>query len=341
METARTFGSSIYLRPEKGVVLVGVGFKEVGGVRTARRAVVFGVVRKLPPQEIASEDMLPSTIFYAPEGEFETDVIEVGEIKALRTTRQRPVKGGWSVGHRDITAGTLGAWVFRGPGTQPHILSNNHVLANENRAQIGDPIYQPGPRDGGTPPENLIARLTEYVAIRFGGGMPGKKKKAIWLWRVATGIPNAIAKIVGCDYRSRRYLPGVVDQSRNFVDAAIAAVIDPTDADFEIDGIGRLVGVRDFVVGEQVRKSGRTTGLTQATVTLERADVSVQYDGGVVNFVDQFVINGGGFSAPGDSGSVIVTPDNHLGGLLFAGSETTTIANRASHVVALLGIRVS
>ncbi|WDN90224.1 hypothetical protein BuS5_03195 [Desulfosarcina sp. BuS5] len=48
-------------------------------------------------------------------------------------------------------------------------LSNNHVLANSNNARIGNPILQPGPYDGGRYPRDLIARLSRYVSIRFGG----------------------------------------------------------------------------------------------------------------------------------------------------------------------------
>jgi len=50
-----------------------------------------------------------------------------------------------------------------------YALSNNHVLANSNDARVGDPILQPGPYDGGTYPRDLIARLSRYVPIRFGG----------------------------------------------------------------------------------------------------------------------------------------------------------------------------
>ncbi|TVP59895.1 MAG: hypothetical protein EA351_01115 [Gemmatimonadales bacterium] len=60
-----------------------------------------------------------------------------------RTARVRPAPIGFSVGHPDITAGTLGARVVNGGG-QVFILSNNHILANSNNASIGDPILQPG-----------------------------------------------------------------------------------------------------------------------------------------------------------------------------------------------------
>jgi hypothetical protein len=64
-----------------------------------------------------------------------------------RTGRFRPLKGGCSIGHPLITAGTLGCAIKLG-GVK-YGLSNNHVLAAASsaqnpRASIGDPIYQPG-----------------------------------------------------------------------------------------------------------------------------------------------------------------------------------------------------
>ena len=45
------------------------------------------------------------------------------------------------------------------------------------------------------------------------------------------------------------------------------------------------------------------------------------------------------FSAGGDSGSVILV-EGMIGGLLFAGGGGVTIANRISHVISLLGVRL-
>jgi len=45
------------------------------------------------------------------------------------------------------------------------ILSNNHVLANENRGAEGDPILQPGRFDGGKTDRDVIGRLDTFVAV--------------------------------------------------------------------------------------------------------------------------------------------------------------------------------
>lgn len=95
------------------------------------------------------------------------------DIETLRT-RVRPAEGGYSVGHYRVTAGTLGTCVYdRAPfpsvPQKYYILSNNHVIANSNMARVGDPILQPGRVDGGRFPQDVIARLTRFVPIRFGG----------------------------------------------------------------------------------------------------------------------------------------------------------------------------
>lgn len=79
----------------------------------------------------------------------------------------RPAKGGCSIGHYNITAGTLGCLTRR--GDEELILSNNHVLANENKGSIGDLILQPGPYDGGTSGDK-IAELSTFIQISFDYG---------------------------------------------------------------------------------------------------------------------------------------------------------------------------
>ena len=69
----------------------------------------------------------------------------------------RPLRIGASIGHFKITAGTLGGFVRSRDDSTMLILSNNHVLANENKAKKGDAIIQPGPFDGGQDPRGKSA----------------------------------------------------------------------------------------------------------------------------------------------------------------------------------------
>lgn len=93
-----------------------------------------------------------------------------------------------------------------------------------------------------------------------------------------------------------------------------------------------------------VQKSGRTTGRTTGTIQTVNATVSVDYGAGcgVAKFVGQFMITPGGFSAGGDSGSLIL-PKNTAKkpvGLLFAGSSSFTVANRIADVLGALHAKI-
>ena len=77
----------------------------------------------------------------------------------------RPVPIGVSTGHPDVTAGTIGARVT--DGSNVYALSNNHVYANENNANIGDPVLQPGTYDGGIVLDDSIGTLSAFIPISF------------------------------------------------------------------------------------------------------------------------------------------------------------------------------
>jgi len=102
-------------------------------------------------------------------------------------------------------------------------------------------------------------------------------------------------------------------------------------------------------IGQAVKKSGRTSGLTRSKITGLNATISVAYDnecaGGAAftkTFTGQIVIGNKGsrFLTGGDSGSLMVEdiPTNpHAIGLLFAGSSSTAIANPISQVLSFFG----
>src|SRR5205807_2308435 len=79
--------------------------------------------------------------------------------------------------------------------------------------------------------------------------------------------------------------------------------------------------------GTLVQKTGRTTGWTTGRITAVNATVDVNYGGGrIARFHDQIITTN--MSAPGDSGSLLLTWDNVAVGLLFAGSGVITIFNQ-------------
>jgi len=125
-------------------------------------------------------------------------------------------------------------------------------------------------------------------------------------------------------------------EAENYVDGAIAT---PT-VDYvpgEIQGIGQVRGWSEPKVGQLVRKLGRTTGYTESVITDVGATIKVSgYPWGWAVFKDCIVCDA--FSQAGDSGSIIITPDNIVVGLLFAGSDVVTIGCNIKHVIDKLGI---
>jgi hypothetical protein len=211
------------------------------------------------------------------------------------------------------------------------ILSNNHVLANSNDARQGDPILQPGPVDGGRFPADHIADLEDFVAIRFRQPEPPSECPTA---RAVIASLNAICRII----RSKtRYQVVTLQVEDNLVDAAIARPLNPADLTSDILEIGGIEGAGVAELGTPLKKSGRTTGLTTGEVLQTDVTVDVDYGGGrTARFVDQLLA--GAMSQGGDSGSAVLDDRNRLVGLLFAGSDSTTIINRIGHVFSALGI---
>lgn len=286
------------LLAKQNVTGVAVSHKTKDDKETGDVSVTVFVESKLDKGLLTSDDLIPAKI-----GKFKTDVVETGAISALSDitlrNRVRPVKGGYSVGHYKITAGTIATCVKDanpaiGISNKYYILSNNHVLANSNNALLGDPVLQPGPYDGGANPADMVARLSRYVPINFTGGS-------------------------------------------NVVDCAIAEG-NFDDLDREIYWIGYVKGIASPIVGMQLQKTGRTTGHTTERITSVNGTFNVNYGSGrIAKFVHQITTKVMG--QPGDSGSLMLDMNNNAVGLLFAGSSTLTIACPIRPVISSLGIR--
>ena len=295
----------------RNVVACGLGYKVTNGRQTDELSLMVSVTRKVPRAELSPQDVIPQAVSGLP-----TDVVETGRIRALALedprARWRPAPPGVSIGHRDITAGTFGLLVFR--EGRSYILSNNHILADSNAAKTGDPIYQPSPADGGTANER-IATLVEFEPLDFGDS-PAECAVA----RTLADILNWIASHSGSQHRLE---PIRQTTGTNLMDAALALPDQPDLVKPEILGIGTPVGIAEPELCQVVQKMGRTSGLTQGTVTQISVTVDVDYGGRTARFTDQ--VFAGPMSSPGDSGSSVLTLDRHVVGLLFAGSEQVTI----------------
>lgn len=233
------------------------------------------------------------------------------------TQRQRPAPMGFSVGHPAITAGTIGARVRDALG-RVYILSNNHVLANSNGANIGDPEYQPGPFDGGTAADQ-IATLSDFQVISF-----------------APNGANTIDAAIALSTTSVLDDATPADDGYSMPNSTIFG---------DANGDG-LFDDRNALLGLNVQKYGRTTRLTHGQITGINATVTICYAVSgftctkTARFVDQLIITPGTFSGGGDSGSLIVTDDANLNpvALLFAGNANVTIANRIDLVLNRFGV---
>lgn len=301
------------LLAKQGVQGTAIGEKWVDGKPTGKPAILVFVQKKHPADSIISKHVLTKfseSDLIPPEIDgVQTDVIEVGRIvKHNFRTKVRPVKPGYSVGHGDISAGTIGG-IFIDNDGELVILSNNHVLANENRAKIGDLIYQPGPSD------NLQDRRDigwqEPVS-----GLPyvGNLKRFCNIEKSGNTHDSAIAKI-----HPRLIQSGLVDHSYPKINS-------------------RLTGFGNATVGMQVQKCGRTTGYTTGRVLGVNASFGVEYDLGNAKFDKCIVISA--MSKGGDSGSIIQDMDERAVGLLFAGSNKITLANPIDIVRDYYGLRL-
>lgn len=294
--------------PETNVVGIGIGRKLTRGRVTAQHCVTFYVVKKVHKDALSPQELLPARL-----GKVATDVVETGEFYAFVgptvkvRSRLRPARPGCSIGFKFtghdtnmVMAGTFGAVASLAGRTV--ILSNNHVLADENRLPVGSPIFQPGLLDGGHEATDVVAHLTKFIALSA---------------TQPNAVDCALAEIAG---------PKVVS----------AAVLPP---------IGKLKSGTPLVAKErlEVEKVGRTTAYTHGRITDLSADVKIRYETGVLTFSNQLLIEGesGPFSAAGDSGSLIVAKQaKRPVALLFAGSDTHTIANPIGEVLSALGIGI-
>jgi hypothetical protein len=309
------------------VVATGIGYKIAGDTLTDEVSIVVSVTKKLPLAQLTEAAAVPKAI----DG-MKTDVIETGPIVAFQDPKQRlrPARPGCSIGHYLITAGTLGCLVKR--GNQVYILSNNHVLANSNVAQEGDPIWQPGKYDGGTSADQ-IATLDRFIPIGFPGDIPPAPPPQ-------PGGCSPLASIMKYLQPQQTVAPVIQinEPGNNTVDCALAAPLSPDLVSPDILNIGVPLGVGTATLGTSLQKMGRTTDYTTGQISQLDVTVSVDYGGKIATFRNQLMA--GAMSQGGDSGSTVLDMNKRVVGLLFAGSNTTTILNPIQLVLDALQVQL-
>jgi S1-C subfamily serine protease len=212
---------------------------------------------------------------------------------------------GISIGHSQVTAGTLGGLV-RDSGRQDngrrYILSNHHVLADHQGGQAGDAILQPGSFDGGRLADDRLARLTRAVPLRFGGA-ENRVDAAIAEIEPADVLADVCG--LGLPRGTRRPVRDLVVLKHGRTTGLTKGIITDVDADIQVDYDGRTA----FFVNSVVIR-----GLPETQP----------------------------FSESGDSGALIFDSQQRACGLLFAGSQATdlTFANPIGAVLRRLRIRL-
>jgi hypothetical protein len=220
----------------------------------------------------------------------EVDIRYIGRLTKMadrvwQRRRIRPLQLGSSIGHYQITAGTLGAVIRRKKEGTTLLLSNNHVLANENKGKLGDPILQPGAYDEGKNPDDAVATLFAMARLKKTGANEVD---------CAVAAPKVGIEADACNLRGLGKLAGVGSE---FLDGGA--------------GVAKLG-----------RTTGLTRGSVTA---FELDNVIVAFDIGSLRFDNQIEVEGEGenaFSAGGDSGSLILNEDRLAVALLFAGGDT-------------------
>ena len=232
-------------------------------------------------------------------------------------TSIRPAQPGVSIGFvkaGEMMAGTFGAVVAR--GEQLFILSNSHVLCgdvvsggNRRVSTLGDDITQPGLID---------------IGCNASGGQVVADLSSLSTVYPPNSTPN--------------------------VDCAIAQVragmVRTDGAILEVGTISATtVGAS---IGQHVKKSGRTTGLTRSTITDVNVTVNVGYtdecagNSFTKTYTGQIFIKNRGnkFLNSGDSGSLMVedvSTNPRAVGLCFAGGGGIAVANPIGDDLAQLG----
>jgi hypothetical protein len=217
--------------------------------------------------------------------------------------------------------GTLGSLVTG--GGKIYILSNNHVLGLSDGGAIGQAVTQPGviETNCSTTGTITVANVSNIINLQ------------------SEPIPA-----FPVDVTTAQIISGQVDPNDNILELGTLSTVNgvqvPQPAQ-PAEGPGMAA-----TVGQLLAKSGRTTGLTCATVeAIDASMIEVGYSEGCatttsfnVTYNDEVVVgnmsNGQNFIGDGDSGSLAVDEATAQPvALMFAGSDTDAVGNPVADVL--------
>lgn len=290
----------------------GAPAKEVGplpyvgiGVTTGSRPEGFRVaVRAWRPQDWETPALEP--LHGLPTDQ--VDLRITGPVRTLpggpggQAPRRRPLVAGSSIGHVNLSAGTLGAFV-RAPDGALLALSCNHVLVEGNARTGEDAILQPGRKDGGLQPGDVVGALDRFARLTYLDNVADAAAASI--------LPEAMPTDTG--------LPGL---------GPITGACSMADVRARSDAAAL------------VQKVGRSTGLTRGRIRT-MYPFHVGYPEGLRPFASLIEVEGEDgrpFSADGDSGALVVDGDRIAVGLVVAGYDGGTLICPIAGVLEALGV---
>ncbi len=206
----------------------------------------------------------------------------------------------------DCCGGTLGS-LIQDTNNHQYLLSNNHILARSDQATVGDAIIQPGLIDNNCTPNG------EGAGTSLVGSLAG------WL-PLSASTTNADAAIAQVNSGAVSLTGNILELGTRQADGTLSAAP---------PGVSSTGGKGEAAtLNLTVAKSGRTTGLTCASISALALDLSVDYYTDCAetkpyltkSYTNQVAISGNQFSDAGDSGSLVVdASDAEPVGLFFAG----------------------
>jgi hypothetical protein len=282
----------------RNIVGCGIGEKSTRNGPTGDLALVAFVRAKLNSDDVPTETLIPKKF-----GNYFTDVVEVGNVKAFglgfRETEGPPARCGSSISPRGAPTGTAACLVALQNG-KLCILSNNHVLAQCNNGSKGDVIVQAGAADAFN--GNKVGYLEDFVRLNFDGS--------------DNEVDAAVA------FTSFKWMSPLFHTQ--FIGSRAVAASVP------------------LAVRKEGRTTGVTTGVVRHTDVSTEVDYT-QLGGGMAQLVGQITIQGdaGPFSDEGDSGSLVVTADTiqPVALLVAGGANGITIATPIGTVMDRLNIQ--
>ncbi|MEV7625907.1 hypothetical protein [Actinoplanes sp. NPDC089786] len=298
------------------VIGTAAGPQLTGGRPTGDLAVKVYVERKVPG--LVAPAAVPRLVDGVP-----TDVIETGPARALpaggeeQGDGQGSEEGGRQSGERGGGKDVLGGGDRVGfPGDEGGTIAT--VCFDARPERIG--------RTGRTGPTEGKGRIGRPLLL---------SNHHVLVMAPGTRLRNRLVRppspddVVGRLARAAPLRP----DGPNRVDAALARLA--PDVEVETPEFGP---VSEATLAQRVRKNGSSTGITEGRVQDLDADIVVEVRGRPIRFTGQLVLDLA--ARPGDSGSLVVTPDRAPVGLLFAGTDAFVLANPIGAVLAALRIRL-